>query len=429
MKKRIKVQSKLSMITVVIISAIIIAIVGVLAYIVMTSNDVSYHVEGDVFGLIATVAIFIPLWIKNAKSKEEYVSELILEDNTLSLLYKSNTGKRIHQINLDDIIGVKAVLTANDERTGKCAYTSCKTEVSITTKDKNKISFTEDSKYSISFCAYAFLLRLISISQYLPNFQYKIYGNSKLAKKDIDHYVKFGKRISLLKKASYDFKQYPIFLKVVLSLCIVSFIVSIGFSIFLNFPFYVSAADKEYVSYIEQGYKYYQDDLYDKSIQEYDKALTFHDNDSTLYYYRALTYYYNKQYVQAKNEAEKGIACLKQKSVYRNVKHYHFTKSDIGLYMTLGKSEQNLSNYAEAIKAYDYIIKKGYSKQNGIYLKRGICKYYLNDKSSALEDFCEEKQIIKEYLQEQKYTQYKDLYPMYTEKDLEKTENWINACK
>ncbi len=428
MKKRIKVQSKLSMTAVVIISAIIIAIVGVLAYILMTSNDVSYRVEGDIFGLIAMVAIFIPLWIKNAMSKEEYVSELIIDDTTLSLVYKSNKGKRIHQLNLEDIKSVKAVLFASDKITGTYSHMYCKTDVSITTKD-NKISFTENSNFSLSFCAYAFLLRLISISKFLPNFKYQIYGNSDIIKKDIEQYVKFGKRLSFAKKASYDFKKYPVFLKVVLGLCIVSFIISIGFPIFLKFPFYVSAADKEYVSYIEQGYKYYQDDLYDKSIQEYDKALTFHDNDSKLYYYRALTYYYNKQYKQAKNEAEKGISCLKRKSVYDNVKHFHFSKSDIGLYTTLGNSEMKLGNYESAIKAYDYIIKKGYSKHNGIYLKRGICKYYLNDKSSALEDFYEEKQIIKEYLHEQKYTQYKDLYPMYSEKDLQNVEHWIDACK
>ena len=428
MIKRIKVQSKLPMAVVVIISAIIIAVVGVLAYLVMTSNDVSYRVEGDLFALIAMIAIFIPLWIKHASSQEEYVSELIIDDETLSLLYKNNKGTRVHRINLDDIVSIKAVLDANNVRTGKSVSFFCQTEVTISTKD-NKVSFIENPTASLSFCNYTFLLRLLDNAKYLPNFKYTVKGNSELTKKDIEHYAQFGKRLSAFKKLRYDFKQYPVFLKVIMSLFLLFMIADIGFILFLNIHLPVSNIDKEYLSYIEQGYKYYQDDLYDKSIQEYDKALTFHDNDSKLYYYRALTYYYNKQYKQAKNEAKKGISCLKRKSVYDNVKHFHFSKSDIGLYTTLGNSESKLGNYENAIKAYDYIIKKGYSKHNGIYLKRGICKYYLNDKSSALEDFYEEKQIIKEYLHEQKYTQYKDLYPMYSEKDLQNVEHWIDACK
>ena len=428
MFKRIKVQGKLNLPLVIFISVMVVLIAFLFLYIGITSDFVSSRTKSEIFGFIALIAIFIPIWLKNATSEEEYVSELILDDNSLKILYKGKNSEHTEEILLNDIRSVDVLLNANNVRTGKSTSLFCETIVTISIKSGEEISFTENPTASFSFCSYAFMLRLLDIARYLPNFRYEVEGNSEVAKLDVQNYAQYGKRLPFLKREYIAFKRYPVWARIILFCCFTAFIGCMGLLIYLNFPSFLNSADKEYISYIENGYKYYQDDLYDKSLSEYSKALNIHDDDSTLYYYRALSYYYNKQYEKTIQEAQKGISVLDKKSLYHNAKKWRFAKNDIGLYTTLGDAERKLGNYQNAIKAYDYVVENVKYTYTDVYFQRGKCKYYLNEKPSALSDFFKHKNIIEQYLYDQSQSEYKALYPTYTSEDLDRISKWIEAC-
>ena len=429
MMKHIKVQSRLSLMAAIIISLFLILIAIGFIYIAHTADYVSSGSKGKIYGFIGFLAFFIPIWFKNAQDEDEYVSELMVDDNSLTLFYKSKNSNRTTTIPLEDINSVHAKLNANYTQTGKSKMLSCETIVTIKTKNNGTIVFIENPTANISFCSYDFMLRLLTISKYLPNFTYTVEGNAEDTKQDISHFAKFGKRLSFFKRAYINYKQYPVGYRILIFFFLIPLVVSIGVLIYLYFPPFLSSSDKEYLSYMEQGYKYYQNDDYENSIAEYDKALNLHDDDSTLYYYKGLSYYYDKQYEKASEEAEKGINVLNKKSAYYRAKNYKFAHNDIGLYSLLGDSEKKLKNYAKAKSAYTYVIDHVKYTYTDVYFERGQCEFYLNEKEAALNDFYKHKQIIEKYLEDQENSEYKDKYPTYTNKDIENINLWIETFK
>lgn len=429
MLKRIKVQKKLNIATATLLSALVALIAVIFIYLSITSEFVSVHTRYQIYGFIGMTAIFIPLWLNNAKLTDEYVSEIIIDEKILTVIYKRGKTERTSKIFLDDIESVDVLLNANNVKTGNTISLFCETIVSIKIKNGQTIFFTENPTASFSFCNYAFMLRLLDISKYLPNFTFQVNGNSEVAKLDVENYALKGKRLSYLKREFIAFKQYPIALRILLIFCLVPALCGVWFLIYLNFPTFLNNTDKQYLSHIEKGYSYFQNRLYDKSLLEYDKALNIHDNDSALYYYRALTYHYNRQYEKAIQEAQKGLDLLSQKSVYYKAKNLKFMNSEIGLYTILGKSEGKLKNYHKAISAYDYVVNNVKYKYTDAYYQRGICKYYLNQKTAALKDFIHHKRIIQNYLENQAQSEYKAKYPTYTYDNLKDIEEWIRACQ
>ena len=432
MLKRIKVQGKLSLLAAIVISVVVASITIYFIYISITSDYLSSGTKTDIWGLVGMIAVFIPLWLNNAKSEEEYVSELILDDCSLTLVYKNHTNERKKKILLSDINSFNVVLNANNAKTGKTVSLFCETIVTINTKSSKKISFRETPTASFAFCNYAFMLRLLDIAKYLPNFKYEVKGNSETTKLDIANYALHGKRLSWLKRGLIEFNQYPAVTRYIVILCLLMPILLMGFYFYLLFPtsLFLSDADKEYVSYIDNGYSYFQNNMFNKSLLEYDKALNIHNNDSHLYLYRAYTYYDMEQYEKAAQEAEKGIDCLNKKSIYNQAKNWRLTNDDISLYTKLGDSEQLLKNYKKAIEAYDYVADNVKYKYTDIYIKRGICKYHLGKKEAALRDFMKHKEIIEKYLEDEANSEFKSDYPTYTrERDLNNTYLWIRACQ
>ena len=428
MLKKIKVQSRLSLVAAVLLSLFFIILCIVFVYIAYTSDFVSSRTKGDIYGFIGTLAIFIPLWLNSAQDDSEYVSDLLLDDKALTIIYTQKNLKRSKIIPIENISSVQAKLNANYVKTGKSTTLFCETTVTIKTKDKNDIVFSENPTASISFCNYSFMLRLLSIAKYLPYFTFKVNGNADDVKQDLKYYSIYGKRLSFFKRQYIIFKKYPIGYRILICLFFIPLIISIGVLIYLYFPPVLSSSDKEYLSYMEQGYKYYQNDDYENSIAEYDKAQNIHDNDSTLYYYKGLSYYYDRQFEKASEEAEKGINVLNKKSAYYRAKNFKLANNDIGLYSLLGDSEKKLKNYSKAKSAYTYVINHVKYTYTDVYFERGQCEFYLNEKESALNDFYKHKQIIEKYLEDQANSEYKDKYPTYSNKDLENINLWIAAC-
>lgn len=426
--KKILVQEKLTLAKAIALIAIVLVAAAFLVF-VAAKDFVSAHTRYEIYGFITFAAIIVPIWWSSAK-KGVYVSELILDNEALTLVYNlDNNIIKQDVINLKDINSIHAKLIANRVQTGKTTSLFCETEVQIDTKSNGLVSFTEEPTASFSFCSYSFMLRLLSFAKNLPNFTYEVEGNVDSVKEDVKHYAIYGKRLSYFKREWINFMQMPLISRVVTFICSVVLIFGVCFLAYFIMPSFSTSEDKEYISLIETGYELYRNNMCDEAIEEFDKALKIHSDDHSLYYYRALAYKKNKQYEKAIDEANKGIAVLDKKSVYDVVKKHIDSKDDIGLYTVIGDCNKKLKRYEEAKNAYDYVAANVRYVYTDVYFERGQCEYYLNRKEQALGDFYRHRTIIRNYLQDQASCKYKAKYPTYTQKSLSNIEKWIQASK
>lgn len=424
---KIKVQNKLSTFTAVFLSFLTLLGIAALIYFWVSADDLSGKTRGDIIALIGLLAFLISLFFKSTDAVDEFVSELILTPKTLTLVYQYKKKKRSEIIPLEDIESVSADLTANIVRLSKSTYLECQTDVTINKKDGDSIFFNVNPSGGFSLCGYAFLLKLISISHFLPNFKYTVSGDSEFAKDDIKHYERYGKRMSFWQRSNYAMKKTPLGGKIFFAICFLAVIFPIGFMIYTVVPTFCTDEEKEFVSYIDEGYRAYQYKSYEISIEKYEKALTMYQDDSTLYYYMALTYKDKGEYEKAVECAKKGIACLDKKSKYYKVHNYKFIGNDgIRLYTVLGDCYRQLENYVEAKDAYTYVIDHVKYKYSNAHFYRGICEYYLGDKDGALKDFVEYKSMLEVFFAEEEEREYK--YETYSQEDLDRANAWINAA-
>lgn len=424
---KIKVQNKLSTFMAVFLSFLTLLGIAALIYFWVSADDLSGKTRGDIIALIGLLAFLISLFFKSTDAIDEFVSELILTPKTLTLVYQYKKNKRSEIIPLEDIESVSADLSANIVRQGKTAYLDCQTDVTINKKDGAPIFFNVNPSGGFSLCGYAFLLKLISISHFLPNFKYTVSGDSEFAKDDIKHYERYGKRMSFWQRSNYAMKKTPLCGKILFAICFLAIIIPLGLMIYTVVPTFCTDEEKEFVSYIDEGYRAYQYKSYEISIEKYEKALTMYQDDSTLYYYMALTYEGKDKYEKAVECAKKGIACLDKKSKYYKVHNYKFIGNDgIRLYTVLGDCYRQLENYVEAKDAYTYVIDHVKYKYSNAHFYRGICEYYLGDKDGALKDFIEYKSMLEVFFAEEEEREYK--YETYSQKDLDRANAWINAA-
>lgn len=230
--KKIKVQSKLSPFFAILLSVICMLIATILIYIATTSDFISPHVKNQIIGFFGAIAIGVPIWIKNMELKEEYVSDLFIDKTFLGLIYKQGKNIRIEKIPLKEITSFKATLEANNIATGKHISIICKTFVIICAKNRNPIVFMQNPAINFSFCNYSFLLRLLDNAKYIPNFSYKIEGNSNICKQDIRNYVLNGKRLPFYQRELLILKQYPLISKIIFALFLIPFVIFLCMVIF-----------------------------------------------------------------------------------------------------------------------------------------------------------------------------------------------------
>ncbi len=350
--------------------------------------------------------------LKTGKYKQEYVSDLILTQETLTVVYKLNKNDRYYDIPLNEIKKFYAHTNV--------AGSDTKTDVTITTCHNETIKFSESPTEGFSFCKYGFLLRLLKVSHCIPNFQYSVLcSGDDFAERDIEYFEKHKKRLPVICRIWAWFLTIPVTAKFFLSISFLGFIFFVFFFSYMNFPNIVSQTDKQYLEYIEQ--------------KDYDKALEIHDDDPELYAFIAGKLQSEKRYEEAYNAAKKGIGCLPNKSAYTKAKGYRFLDNEaisLSLYMYLGETAFKLERYDDAIESYTLLInnaKKTYS--TSAYLYRGICYYNIGDKDSALKDFYKHLDVIDEYMESQRQSEYKDQYPMLGKKDIKTTKEWISAAE
>jgi len=416
---RIKVQDQISPIILILVFGIILAILAGLIYIsFQSSSSRSGHGIGE---LIALLVICIPLLIQNATNKEEYVSEMILSNKDLTLVYKQKrkvTGQEV--IPLKDIKSFHAVLNANISEAGtKTKIIFSDTHVTIKTIN-GTINFEENSNAKFTFCSYAFMLNLLKIAYYIPHFSYEVKGNALSVKEEIEYFALHGRKMPFIQRFKSDWKKMKRSGK--FATCIVIFFVALslcglGYLVYTEIPPVLNANEKQFMTYFNQGYEARQNEDYVTALKMFDKAEEYYDKDPELFYSRAYCYEKLGEYDKAISVAKEGLNYVNSKSIYKKAHKYTFNlHPDLYLYSVIGDSNYKLKNYREAKEANSYIITHGRNAWH--YFQRGKCEYYLGEYKEAMSDFLSYKAEIEETMRKG--------YQWYDEKDLQQVQKWID---
>ena len=350
---------------------------------------------------------------KFANLDKNAINDFIFYKEGVSVRYK-NADVPQRNIMYKNIKQMRYTISAIDTSRGPYINNSYVTLVDI-----------DDNIYKLRFFPVNMkkLYKIACYAKYMQSFEYAINGGGKKLRKCLEK--NFKKIIANGYKIPIALLLPKIFLYILFGI----FILSIGFILYMQIPAHTNDIEKEYASYVDNGYSYYQNGRYDDALREYDKALNINKEDHVLYYYRALAYQYRGQYNKAIDEANKGIEYINLKSTYHYAKNIKLIKDDIGLYDTLADCYMQIKQYNKALDSINYVIEHVSYKYTDAYFKRGMCKFYLDDKAGALTDFYKHREIINTYLEDQNSTEYKALYPMYTNKNLENVNLWINACR
>ena len=418
-KIKIKVQSQISPIVLIFALFVIFAILAGLVYLMFhSSSSRSGHGVGE---LVAVLVLLIPLLVQNAVNKEEYVSDIEISNKDLTLIYKQKRkfiGKEV--IPIKDIQSFNVVVTSNISSVGRTRYTNTSTFVVIKTVN-GEIEFEEDSSAKFSFCGYSFILNLLKISYYLPNFSYKFRGNAIDVKDDIDYFAIHGRRIPFIKKFKDKWKKMDFGGK--FATCFFFFFIflslgGLGFIAYLNMPPILSQKEKQFMYYFNNGYNARQNEDYKTALEMFNKAEELYDKDPEIFYQKAYCYEETGDYYKAISVAKEGLNYLNSKSIYKKANKYNFNLHfDLYLYSVIADSNYKIGNYKEAKDAYSYIISNGTNKY--YYFKRGLCEYYLGEYKEAMSDFLTYKAEIEDKTARG--------YQWYSAKDFEKVQKWIDS--
>ncbi len=193
--------------------AICILIYWFLPYIYPPSAE--YLRESSRFELYAFIIIFVFFIIFSIINNSEYVSDIIISNDYIEIIYKKGLIEIKKEIVFkNDIELFEVILTIDEKITRRHYYLISKTAVTINLKDNKQIQFVVDSSNSIISCgSYQFLIDLIRNSREIPNFKYDVCGNYYLARKDIENYRIYGKLLSSSEKMKYHCDRMPNYLK------------------------------------------------------------------------------------------------------------------------------------------------------------------------------------------------------------------------
>lgn len=412
-----------------------VALIGVVFYFIVLdkTSTLSAKTKSDGWELISALIVFIPFLFREVMKKGQYVSDLIVTDSYLQLIYKEK-GKitEVKTIESFDIKSFKVDVHIHVVQLGRRRSAEVTNYVTIKLKSGETISFeASPSALEFSMCAYKFILELIKVSNNIPNFKYQIYTDEQSFKEDIEYFAQHGKRMPLHKTPGGKF------LLVIYGALVIWIVLCLGLIGYIFFDEYIPKPklppnEAKYMELYNEADDYYSKyDDYDKALEDISEAKMYVNNDYRLYLLEAYVYRYKHDYRNVLNSANKAIVLLNsnQKSVYNKANRLNYPgikKSGLTSAYTLkGKAHYKLGEYALAADAYTKVIENCSYKYTDAYLDRGAAKYYAGDIQGALMDFLEHRTIIYKYFEEMK-----DMtYPTYTQKDLDLVNEWISACK
>ena len=432
--KKITVQSKISYFQFILLIILCVVLCAGVIYILFFCDFASSRTKNDGWELISLIIFFFPIFLKSLLSKEVYLGEILVFDDYIELIYKKqNKVKMTKKILKSDIKSFSINAELIVQNVGKSSICICTFLTSIKLKNDKDVYFNQDSADKLFGCPYQYILDVLSACKDIPNFSYKLHGNNEFARADIDYFNRFGRRMPFWISFKYTLKKTPLIAKILLGICLLSVMISMGILVFMNLPSMpLSDNEKEYMNYYNRAYDLrVEKNEYNRAIVELEQAKKFVSDNPELY--RELAYNYEdlKDYENASKVAREGLKYIKNKNTaYKKFHNFKFdTKEDIYLYSIIAKSERKLKHYSNAIDAYSYIIKKSHYTYDDSHFWRGYCYYYNGEINLAHEDFLKHREIILKYFEDQRESEYKDQYPRYNNDDLVNVDKWIEATK
>lgn len=434
---KIKVQRQYSIFLSIILLFAIFLLIGVLLYFLFMSEvDLNSKSKSDLHEILWILAfVLVPFIFCSIGNKSEYVSDMIISSEYIELVYKQKQKEiRRTRLSRNDIELFEVIANIDKRSSGRTCYIQSNTIVTIELKDKNQIQFSQDSSYILCGSPYKFILDLIKNSREIPNFKYEINGNYEFAKKDIEHYRIYKKRLSYIEQLKHDYKNQPKFIKILHLILIIVLIGNLCFMGYLCMPAgKLTKDEQEYMKHYNQAIELrINQKQYQEAIYELNKAEEYFSDTAETYLEKAYCYDRLKEYDKAIATANEGLKYIDSKSIYRKYHNFKFMgKKDISLYTLLGKLYKKTNNYEKMKLCYDYVIGNVKYKYTNAYFQRGYAKYYLSEFDSALQDFYKHKEIIQQYINDQREEapEFKHTTLIYDENDLINVEKWISACK
>lgn len=241
---RIKIQSKFSFNTYILLVLSPILIVSFYDFLI--TNKVYWHSLYIVWFFLSFILVAIPAYLANKKISKEYVSEMIISEDSLTLIYKKGRTLRYKNIPLNTINEFDVNLLANNlifnsgGRGTGCIIFDCQTFISINT-DAETIKFEHiPLTLGITLHCTELMLKLLKISKLIPNFSYKVSGNSKIIKTAINYYATHNKKIpffTLQKIYFQSFSSWGKFNRIMLYLILMLMFILTVLLIFFQFSF------------------------------------------------------------------------------------------------------------------------------------------------------------------------------------------------
>ncbi len=430
---KIKVQRYYSLMLIVMLFVGLLILFSGLVYLLFFSDiDFNAKSRSDLYELIGIVVfVGLPILFTMFFNKEKYVSEILIFDESIDIVYKIK-GKEVErkQIFKTDIEKFTINTELELKSQGRTSYTLAKNTVNIKTKQE-EIEFFFSSQNNLFGCAYQLILDLIKYSTTIPNFEYHLSGSNIYAIKDIEYFCQFGKRLPLKEKIKFSFNQSPLIGKILLAIVALTLVCYFGFSMFLFMPSgKLSNDEQNYINHYNKAEKLRIEGNYTEALEELSKAEEYSSTTAETYLEKAYNYKKLKQYDKGIIEAKEGLKYINSKSIYNKYHNFRFLgKKDIALYTVLGEMYEKTKDYKNMKDSYDYVINHCSYTYTDAYFYRGMAEYYLLEFNLALNDFLKHKEIIQNYIKDQQETQYKALYPTYDNSDLENVELWIQATK
>ncbi|MBQ8475809.1 hypothetical protein IJ531_01990, partial [bacterium] len=186
--RKIKVQTKISYPVFIIISLLAGAFCALIVYVVYFADYASSKTKNDGVELAFFLFILLPIFFKSLTSKEKYLSEIIVEDNYIELVYKIQSKVVIRRkIYKNEIKSFSVSADISTQRYGKNTVCVCVSHNIIKLNNNESILFSQNSIVQLFGCPYQYILDVIKESANIPNFSYKIKGDNELARADIDY--------------------------------------------------------------------------------------------------------------------------------------------------------------------------------------------------------------------------------------------------
>ncbi len=199
MKKptRIHLQSQISGLQILLWTIFVIAI-GVLFFKTNTSLE-------NYIALAGLVALGLVKYLFDPKSPSPYVSDILVYDKFLELIYKVK-GRTVSKtrIKKSDITKFSAEIKISESSD---KLTDCNIKVTISLQNKNPIFFPIKTNQLSLDCwkVHQRAINLVKNSKYLPNFSYEVIG-SEYAAKELKKYANTGKGFTCAEQFTEGYK-------------------------------------------------------------------------------------------------------------------------------------------------------------------------------------------------------------------------------